>query len=96
MSMLKANIDEHHLVKRADPTIYYVPTTFVRRYREGGGARVDYIRGLDLYLMHPDNVGVFKLMMEICGLECAQFPEVAHPDEGEPIPAPTDVPGLPS
>lgn len=96
MTRLRADITGVEAGQRADPTIYYIPTTFVRRYRDGGGARVDYIREFDIYLMHPDNVGVFTLMMEICGLECAQFPEAEHPDEWEPIPAPTDVPGLPS
>ncbi len=96
MSITRAKVDEHHLVKRADPTIYYIPTVLIPRSREQGGPRVEYIPELDLYLMHPNNVGVFTLMMEACNLECMQFPEAALPDEWESIPAPPDIPGMPS
>ena len=77
MTYVRAQLEKTKVVQRADPTIYYIPTNFVPRSKDRGGARVDYIPQFDIYLMHPDNVGVFTLMMEICGLECMQFPEAA-------------------
>ncbi len=74
MEQLMATLEKSKVVQRADPTIYYIPTKFVDRFRDGG-ARIEYIPEFDIYLMHPSNVGLFKLMMDVCDLKCTVFPE---------------------